>query len=63
MRVSEIIIMYALTFPVIFFTEFEEALSLLVLCAPSIKPSAAIFVSYENGGLRVFSCFVRFLVK
>ena len=40
-----------------------EALSALMLCAPNNRPSAAIFVSYENGGLRVFSCFVRFLVK
>ena len=27
------------------------------------EPSAAISVSYENGGLRLFSCFARFLVR
>ena len=39
----------------------EEALSINALRAQ--KALAAIFVSYESGGLRVFSWFVRFLVK
>ena len=39
-----------------------EALSVLMLCAPVFR-SAAIFVWYKNGGLRVFSCFLHFPMK
>ena len=39
-----------------------HAPSVLMLCAP-VFTSAAMLVRYENSGLRVFSCFVRFLVK
>ena len=38
-----------------------KALSINALRAQ--EQSAAIFVSYENGGLQVFLCFVRFLRK
>ena len=40
-------------------TSFKEAPSVSMYCVPS----KAIFVLYENGGFRVFSCFVRLLMK
>ena len=44
------------------FHSVKEALSVLMLYAPCNR-RRPFFVSYENGDLRVFSCFVRFLVK
>ena len=37
--------------------QLKEALSVIIRCL------VTVFVSYENGGLRVFSCIVRFLVN
>ena len=36
---------------------------MIMMIMIQIKYRCAKCVSYENGGLRVFSCFVRFLVK
>ena len=41
-------------------TSLEEALSVLRFVR---LVTVAIFVSYENGGLQIFLCFVHFLVK
>ena len=45
------------------YVSIKEAPSVLILCAPSNYRQWPVPYGYENGGLRIFSCFVRFLVN